>query len=249
VIAPADLLPPAATGLVSAGVAGFLAWAGGALFPVAVGLGSSATHCAGMCGPIHFFLASRSEPGAIWRYHAGRLLGYAALGALAGLLGSALAGGLTGGPWGEAVKTGSACLLAVLYALFGLQLLGWLPRRFRLETHAARFFPSRAFGRLAAEGRADAFLFPAGLMASLLPCPSTHAVLLFAIGLGHPATGAAAMAALGIATLPFFALVPRRLPAAIPFARHYGTLLGALFLGLSAWRIYGAAFAGTPACH
>jgi sulfite exporter TauE/SafE len=232
------------------------AWAGaalpaaGALFPVAVGLGSSVTHCAGMCGPIHFFLASRGkEAGSVWRYHAGRILGYSILGLLAGGLGSALAGGLTGGAFGETIKASAGWLLAALYALFGLQLLGWLPRKLRLETHAGALFPSRLFGRMAAEGRADALLFPAGLLASLLPCPSTHAVLLFAMGLSDPLLGAASMAALGLSTLPVFALIPRKLPAGIPFARHYGHVLGAVFLGLSAWRIYGAAFQGTPACH
>lgn len=234
----AGMLPP-----------GALAWAGGAFFPVAVGLGSSATHCAGMCGPIHLFLASKAPHGGVWRYHAGRIAGYTLLGAAAGLFGNALAGGLTGGPWGETVKASSGWLLAALYAYFGLQLLGLLPRNLRLETQAARLFPARAFGRMAARDGGAALLFPAGLMASLLPCPSTHAVLLFAVGLGDPSLGAAAMAALGFSTLPFFALVPQRLPAAVPMARHYGTALGMLFLGLSAWRIYGAAFAGTPACH
>lgn len=234
-----DLIPPQA-----------LAWAGGALFPVAVGLGSSVTHCAGMCGPIHFFLASRQARGAdIWRYHAGRVLGYALLGAAAGTLGSALAGGLTEGPVGEAVKAGAGWLLAALYALFGLQLLGWLPRVFRLETHAASLFPARAFGKLASEGRGSLILFPAGLFASLLPCPSTHAVLLFAMGLGNPLLGAASMAGLGLATLPAFALIPKRVPAFGPLARYYGSALGLVFLGLSAWRIYGAVFTGTPACH
>lgn len=222
-----------------------MAFAGGALFPVAVGLGSTVTHCAGMCGPIHFFLASQAGTGkSIWRYHAGRILGYSLLGVVAGFLGS-----LAGGLGGAGFKTGAGWVLAVLYALFGLQLLGWLPRKLRLETHAGAFFPARLFGRMAADGKGAAFLFPAGLMASLLPCPSTHAVLLFGMGLGNPVLAGAAMAALGLSTLPVFALIPRHLPASIPWARHYGTALGAVFLGLSAWRVYGAAFMTTPACH
>jgi hypothetical protein len=243
-----DLFPPLALSWAEVAVP-----ATGALFPVAVGLGSSVTHCAGMCGPIHFLLASQRGAGrAVWLYHAGRILGYAVLGLLAGSVGSALAGGLTGGPAGEVLKTAAAWTLAVLYGLFGLQLLGWLPRAFRLETHAAALFPARAFGRLAAEGRAGTVLFPAGLLASLLPCPSTHAVLLFAVGLGDPLLGAAAMAALGAATLPVFALIPRRRPAAGSLARGFGNALGLVFLGLAAWRVYGVAFphlAGAPACH
>lgn len=221
-----------------------------ALVPVAIGLGSSVTHCAGMCGPIHFFLASRAGLGhAVWRYHAGRVVGYAALGGLAGLVGSSLAGGLTAGTSGEVIKTVAAYGLILAYALFGLQLLGWMPRALRLETLAARLFPSRLFGRWTAEGPARAMLFPAGLAASLLPCPSTHAMLLFGIGLANPWAAAGAMALLAVSTLPVFAAIPRRLPSRIPLARHYGTVLGLLFLGLSAWRLYGAAFSEAPACH
>lgn len=228
-----------------------LAWAGaaavpaaGALFPIVVGLGSSVTHCAGMCGPIHFFLASRAGSGSVWTYHAGRVLGYALLGAAAGSL-----GGLADALSGASARGAAGWLLALIYGYFGLQLLGVLPRRLRLEIQAGRLFPSRWFGRLAAEGRAGSFLFPAGLLASLLPCPSTHAVILFGMGLGSPLLGAAAMAALGLSTLPMFALIPRSLPQGLPWARYYGSALGAVFLGLSAWRVYGAAFAGTPACH
>lgn len=237
---PADFLSGPAWAFAGAAAAP----AAGALFPVAVGIASSATHCAGMCGPIHFFLASRTGHGMIWRYHAGRILGYALLGLLAGSLGS-----LLDGLSGTAFRSTAGWTLAVLYGFFGLQLLGGLPRRLRLETYAGRLFPARAFGRWAADGKAGSLLLPAGLAASLLPCPSTHAVLLFGVGLGKPALAAAAMAALGLSTLPMFALIPRRLPAGIPLARHYGTALGILFIGLSAWRVYGAAFAGTPSCH
>lgn len=223
---------------------GGLALAGGALFPVAVGLGSSATHCAGMCGPIHFYLASRGGSGrSLWRYHAGRIIGYILLGLLAGLL-----GGLTGDLGADGFKAAAGWVLAGLYAWFGLQLLGWMPTRLRPESLAGNLFPARLFGRMSAK----AFLFPAGLLASLLPCPSTHAVLLFGMGLGEPLLASAAMAALGASTLPVFSVltaVRNRLPASKPWARHYGTVLGALFIGLSAWRVYGAAFAGTPACH
>ena len=147
------------------------------------------------------------------------------------------------------MKSAAGWVLAGLYALFGLQLLGGLPRNMRLETYAGRLFPARLFGKMAAEGRGASFLFPAGIMASLLPCPSTHAVLLFGMGLGKPLLAAAAMAALGVSTLPVFALIPRSLPKSLPWARHYGSALGAVFLGLAAWRVYGAAFQGTPACH
>jgi sulfite exporter TauE/SafE len=230
-----------------------MTWAGGALFPVAVGLGSSFTHCAGMCGPIHLFLASskRASGGTsgnrVWFYHAGRVLGYAALGVFAGVFGNWLLG------WESApVKAAAGWGLAALYAFFGWQMLGGVPAAWRLETWLSPLFPSRIFGRWAAgEGASKAtVLFPAGLMASLLPCPSTHAVLLFGIGLPHPAWSGAAMATLGISTLPVFLLLPKRGPGdGSRLGRHYGKILGLAFLGLAGWRIYAAVGAGTPACH
>jgi sulfite exporter TauE/SafE len=232
--------------------AGFgMAWAGGALFPVAVGLGSSFTHCAGMCGPIHLFLSSSKKEGggSVWFYHAGRISGYTALGLAAGIFGSWLTAWDT-----PALKATAGWALAALYLFFGWQLLGWMPGKWRLETYLGSLFPSRWFGRLAASGgtRKAAMLFPAGLAASLLPCPSTHAVLLFGIGLSHPLQSGLAMAALGISTLPVFAVLPWVRPrggSRSLFSRHYGGLLGLTFMGLAAWRVYGAVSAGTPACH
>lgn len=223
----------------------WLGLAGGALFPVAVGLASSFTHCAGMCGPIHLFLASKGAQGRLWQYHAGRIAGYTMLGLAAGFLGS-LATGLDT----PVLRSAAGWLLAGLYAFFGLQLMGWLPPALRLERQLGNLFPARLFGCLAAEGEGVSLLFPAGLMASLLPCPSTHAVLLFGMGLGNPVLSAAGMAALGVSTLPVFAVLPHlRARGTGLVARYYGGALGAVFLGLSAWRIYGAAATGTPACH
>jgi sulfite exporter TauE/SafE len=97
---------------------------GGALFPVAVGLGSSFTHCAGMCGPIHLFLASRSPQGrSPWAYHAGRILGYGILGVTVGAAGGALSSLSS-----HDFKNAAGIALALAYALFGLGLLGWTQR-------------------------------------------------------------------------------------------------------------------------
>src|SRR3954468_22407133 len=86
---------------------------GGALFPVAVGLGSSFTHCAGMCGPIHLFLAARAPGGrSPWAYHAGRILGYGILGVTVGAAGGAL-GALSARGFKDAAGIG----LALAYAL------------------------------------------------------------------------------------------------------------------------------------
>jgi uncharacterized protein len=217
----------------------------GALFPVAVGLGSSFTHCAGMCGPIHIFLSSNGRSGSIWRYHTGRILGYGILGGTVGLLGQAISGFSSPG-----FRIAVGIALALIYAAFGLGLLGLKTPVLDLERRLGGLFPARWFGALAASGAGSKALFPAGLAASLLPCPSTHAVLLWGMGLDHAWKSAGGMVLLGIATLPVFAVLPLGAKAAPDWIRiRYRGLLGTLFLGLSAWRFFTLATAGAVACH
>lgn len=217
----------------------------GALFPVAVGLGSSFTHCAGMCGPIHIFLSANGRAGSICRYHAGRILGYGILGATVGILGQAFSG-----PSSPAFRIAVGTLLAMAYAAFGLGLLGFKTRALDIEKRLGGLFPARWFGSLAASGRGRRALFPAGLAASLLPCPSTHAVLLWGLGLDHAWKAAGGMILLGIATLPVFAMLPLGAKAFPDWIRiRYRGILGSAFLGLSAWRVFVLATAGAAACH
>jgi sulfite exporter TauE/SafE len=219
---------------------------GGALFPVAVGLGSSFTHCAGMCGPIHLFLASRTPGGrAPWAYHAGRILGYGILGVTVGAMGGAFAA-LSARGFREA----AGVALALAYAFFGLGLLGWVPKGLDAEKLLGRVFPARLFRAISSRGTGKPALFAAGLAASLLPCPSTHAVLLWGLGLGNPVAAGVGMLALGISTLPVFGVMARGSLSIPARARTwYRSGLGAVFLGLSAWRVYALAAIGTAACH
>ena len=217
-----------------------------ALFPVAVGLGSSFTHCAGMCGPIHLFLASRAPGGgAPWPYHAGRILGYGILGVTVGA-----AGGALGALSSQGFKNAAGIALAVAYALFGLGLLGWAPKGMDAEKLLGHLFPARLFRGLSSRSNGRPALFAAGMAASLLPCPSTHAVLLWGLGLGRPLAAGAGMIALGISTLPVFAALARgSLSVPMRARAWYRGGLGAVFLGLSAWRVYAVAALGTAACH
>jgi sulfite exporter TauE/SafE len=224
--------------------------AGGALFPAAVGLGGSFTHCAGMCGPIHFFLASKGGYGrAVWLYHAGRISGYGLIGAGIGLLGHAFTGLASDG-----FRIAAALAMAAVYGLFGFGLLGWIPAGASLEKILGILFPSRLFARMSSAPGGRAWLFPAGLLASLLPCPSTHAVMLWSLGLDQAWKSALAMVLLGISTLPVFAVISRGSALRTVFrpawsGRVYQGMLGAAFLGLSAWRIYGLATQGPVSCH
>lgn len=230
----------------------------GVLFPIAVGLGSSFTHCAGMCGPIHFYLVARRkkegggrEGYGTWFYHAGRISGYGLLGAAMGTLGQ----GLSASPSPLYALTATIAL-ALAYALFGLGLLGALPAGLNPERVLGFLYPARLSARfsplssLSSLGGGGKMLFPAGLVASLLPCPSTHAVLLWCLGLDSAWKASLAMLFMGVSTLPVFAVISRGFARRPAFAGPlYKGMLGMAFLGLSAWRIYGIATQSHPACH
>jgi sulfite exporter TauE/SafE len=68
--------------------------------------------------------------------------------------------------------------------------------------------------------------------------------------LGRPLAAGAGMIALGISTLPVFAAMARGSLSIPARARTwYRSGLGAVFIGLSAWRVYALAAVGAAACH
>lgn len=189
------------------------------------GLASGATHCAGMCAP--FVLAQvpgRALEGGVLRrlsgaallpYHLGRMLGYGALGALAGA-GAGLVAGITG------LRLLLAALLALAAALMLAQAaerLGWrVP-----QLPAARlpgFVRARIGGLLAApQGRRGVLL---GLLLSALPCGAIYAALAAAAATGSALGGVIAMTSFAAGTAP--GLIAVAFTGGF-FARHAGAML------------------------
>ncbi len=240
--------------------AGFSAYLPKALpfvFPIAIGLASSFTHCAGMCGPIHFMVAAKKTTNSPTNfYHAGRILGYTLIGLILGFLGHTFT--ILSTPQ---FHLGAAILLALAYILFGLGLIGWLPQKINFEKILGSLLPTKIINRFffknynqyanpnPNQSRGWIF-FPAGVAASILPCPSTHAVMLWSLGLDQIWKSAFAMFILGISTLPIFVLLSHKILSKQIFSAHwYRLALGFSFLGLSAWRIYGIAIHGPTSCH
>ncbi len=231
-------------------------------FPIAIGLASSFTHCAGMCGPIHFMIAAKkSTNNPTHFYHAGRILGYTLIGLVLGLLGHTFT--LLSTPQ---FRLGAGILLVLAYMLFGFGLLGWLPQKINFEKILGNLLPTKIINQFfiknsnqnsnqnGEKGKGWIF-FPAGMAASLLPCPSTHAVMLWALGMDQIWKSAFAMFILGVSTLPIFVLLSNKFFSQNTFSRKifsahwYRLALGFSFLGLSAWRIYGIAIHGPASCH
>lgn len=171
----------------------------------------SSLHCVQMCGPIvlsysvalESLQAGKTTPNRAFpllnnhlAYHAGRILTYSALGAVAGLAGATL--GLVGRLAG--ITHIVALVAGVLMVLVGISLFGLVPasllqsRLFRVPSSFLR----RAARLLSAPGSHNRLLL--GLALGFLPCGLVYAGLLKAVATGSALAGAATMAAFGLGT-------------------------------------------------
>ena len=184
------------------------------------GAAGSVMHCAPMCGP--FVLGQvadrmarlpaplicerrRLSAGLLLPYHAGRLLAYAGLGALA----AASATVLSRAPWMRGLSGALLALAGVIFLAHALHRLA--PGRLRFAPALERAPPSiaRLLGRgiaLAPRGTA-AGEFLLGLLLGFLPCGFLYGALIAAAATGEPGMGAAAMLCFGLGTVPSLAVV------------------------------------------
>ncbi|HQU78894.1 MAG TPA: sulfite exporter TauE/SafE family protein [Azonexus sp.] len=198
------------------------------------------THCVGMCGGIVGAL-SLGAP-ARWSmhlaYNAGRILSYAAAGALAGVLGAA---SLTLD--GQApVRLGLYLLANLMLVALGLYLLGvtralafteragqhlWR----RIQPLTRRFLPAKTVVQA----------FPLGLLWGWLPCGLVYSALATALSAGSPARGALLMLAFGLGTLPNLLLAGILLARLNEFVRRPAVRIasGMLVLGFGIYGLIG----------
>jgi hypothetical protein len=158
-------------------------------------------HCVGMCSPFVLFVSrrygtpeagrSRAFAAQSW-YTAGRVSTYAALGAVAGTLGSVvqLAGSLLGVQRAASVVAGGVLVVWALVELSDL-----VPR---LDTGGGLF--ARVASRL--KRRVPGHPFVIGLFLGFLPCGLLYSAVIAAVARGGPLDGAAALAMFGIGTAP-----------------------------------------------
>ncbi len=163
-------------------------------------------HCAGMCGAFVAIATGGIDASPQQKlytqiaYHVGRLLTYVTLGAIAGGIGAMvdLAGDLAGIQSTAMMVAGGVMVLFGLVSLLrlsGVKILGLrLPAFWRaivgsVHRKSMRFEPVTRAGLI-------------GLSTTLLPCGWLYAFVVTAAGTGHPATGAIAMLAFWIGTLP-----------------------------------------------
>jgi sulfite exporter TauE/SafE len=172
------------------------------------GLAGGATHCAGMCGP--FVIAqsaavadraaaggmlARASGAVLLPYHAGRMLGYAGLGAVAGGFAGIVALG-SGFRFVLAALLGVAAVL--MFAQASTRIAALLPRL------PAQHLPGVLERHLGALLRAPTGLrgVALGLMLSALPCGLLYGALAGAAATGSALGGALVMAAFVAGTVP-----------------------------------------------
>ncbi len=161
-------------------------------------------HCLGMCGGIVAAIALHSrDAGAgdrrriLLAYNLGRILTYAILGSVAGLLGGSLdlLRMKTTANWFFV----AANLIVILVGLASaVQIRAF--SLFALESGAGRRFSGIL--RWAVNGSGIFRTFVLGMALGFLPCGLVYAPLIAAAAGGNPVTGAGMMAALGGGTLP-----------------------------------------------
>lgn len=160
-------------------------------FVMAAGLAGlvGSPHCVGMCGGFALACGGQAKGAIAW--HAGRLVTYAVLGAVAGAVG----GTIPGPQWV------GAAFSATLIVWFAAALAGIVPEPKVVVPGLGRL----ASGLVARPGSLARFGF--GLANGLLPCGLVYAGLSVPVASGDPLVGAVAMVAFGAGTVPALSIL------------------------------------------
>lgn len=176
-------------------------------------------HCVLMCGPFASACA-RTAPG-LTAWHAGRLTGYAILGAVAGAAGAVLPG--------PAWLPG---LLAALFLLwFGAALAGLVPEPRVVLPGLARA------GNLLRQDRGALARYTFGVVNGFLPCGLVYTALSIPVALSAPLPGALAMVAFGTGTLPVLSVAAFGLRRLTPAGLTARRLLALVVVAIGLWSI------------
>lgn len=204
-------------------------------------------HCLGMCGPIVGIYADRIaatrgrdvltlyEVRQHALFNAGRVAGYATVGALFGILGGTFFTAIDAiTAVGTAVRATAGVLVGALVMAGGL---GYVVRGTTAAVHRELPFVTSAFSRVSRllTDRVDRLARSPGVVAlgathAALPCPIIYPAYLYAFAVGDPVRGGLSLAVLGLGTFPSLFV--------------YGTALGSLSATRRATlhRVLGVAF-------
>lgn len=159
-------------------------------------------HCVGMCGPIALALPFDRNShwkalGSILLYNTGRIITYALMGLVIGLLGQGLF--LAGMQSYFAIGMGVFLLLAAIFSINvegNLLRLPWVSRMYLWLKHS--------LGKLL-KGNANGLFF-IGLLNGLLPCGLVYMAIVGALATTSVVQGALYMIVFGLGTIPLMAV-------------------------------------------
>jgi uncharacterized protein len=193
------------------------------------------THCALMCGPVAGAVCTR--PKATLAFNAGRLVTYAALGAVAGAFGAMT----------PIFAVALRPIAAIALVLLGLHLAGVSNLFTKIEKVGLP-----VWRRVAPLTKRPLHTVVLGALWGFVPCGLVYAALAVAATSGSALSGALVLSAFGVGTLPVMAAVATVARRAVRFRRLAGMLV--LALGVHQTVLAFATFdsslvARAPACH
>ncbi|MBI5472769.1 MAG: sulfite exporter TauE/SafE family protein [Ignavibacteriae bacterium] len=166
-------------------------------------------HCIGMCGVIVLAYSVPIAKSTGWlqvsgftshvAYNVGRVLSYALLGAIVGLIGVTLSGF-------ERVAEVVSIVSGVIMIVAGVAMLGILPIPTTLSFGGNSFGVGKLHGRLIRE-QSFPSRFSLGFLTPLLPCGILYAMLAKAAASGSAVNGAMTMGVFGIGMAPSLMLL------------------------------------------
>lgn len=202
----------------------------------AFGIGlAGAGHCLGMCGGIAaaLSLGGQSAPSVTLAYHGGRVLSYAALGALLGFL----AGSINIAAWTISLRY----LAGALLILMGLYIADWWRGLTVVERAGAVLW--RPVQRLAGRWipvRGPRHGFALGLVWGLMPCGLIYSGLAWAATAQSAWGSGSLMAAFGLGTLPAMLSTSFGAGTVQSLLRRRGlkVAIALLLIGSGCWTLY-----------
>lgn len=192
-------------------------------------------HCVGMCGPIAFMLPvdrsnSFKKITQISMYHMGRLLAYAMIGLVFGLIGKSL--------YIFGMQQQLSIIIGLVMIILVLLPYKWLSK-FNLAQplYKAVGFIKKSLGQALHKKTADTFL-TIGFLNGFLPCGLVYMAVFGAIAMGSYAEGSLYMILFGLGTIPLMtaaiylgkflnSTIKQRIQKAIPV---FVVIIGALFI-------------------
>lgn len=164
------------------------------------GLGGS-LHCVGMCGGL--VTASCDKSKDIYRYQTGRLLGYLALGLMAGYLGGLVK-----------FENSSPLITVIPGIIIGLLFLYWGIQNWRgkkaelpMPKFMGRFY-TFLWKKFIFKNKGVSKAFFTGLISIFLPCGLLYGIVLGGVALQHPLVAVFSMFFFWLGTVPSMILAP-----------------------------------------